>query len=99
MPFDGSSHTGIHQALPFTQADYIQLVDTTGRIIRDDKRGHIPDQLPPLVQQLGIDPGRWLNHVRQFGRSYAHCAGNRDNLLRFAQQHHKRWVKGVGLAG
>ena len=54
MPFDGSSHTDIHQALPFTQADYLQLLDTSGRIIRDDKRGYIPSELPPLIQQLGI---------------------------------------------
>lgn len=38
MPIDGSSHTDIHFALPFTREDYFDLVDKTGRIIRDDKR-------------------------------------------------------------
>ncbi len=99
LAFDGSSHTDIYQTLPFTLADYIQLVDTTGRVIRDDKRGCIAEQLPPLVQQLGINPEQWLDHVRQFGRSYADCVGNREKLLHFAEKHQKRWVKGVGIAG
>ena len=39
MPFDGSSHTDIHVALPFTQEDYFNLVDETSRMLRDDKGG------------------------------------------------------------
>ena len=56
MPFDGSSHTDIHTALPFTLADYLELVDTTGRQLRPNKRGAIAEQLLPLVTRLGIDP-------------------------------------------
>ncbi len=49
MPFDGSSHTDIHQALPFTQADYIQLVDSTGRAI-----GIIFCALPSNIISAGL---------------------------------------------
>jgi hypothetical protein len=31
MRFDVASHTDIHTALPFTQADYFALVDSAGR--------------------------------------------------------------------
>ena len=40
MRFDGGSQTDIHCALPFTQEDYFELVDVTGRILREDKRGY-----------------------------------------------------------
>ena len=31
--------------------DYIELVDWTGRIIRDDKRGAINETAPPILQR------------------------------------------------
>jgi hypothetical protein len=33
----------------FSLKDYLQLVDTTGRMIRADKRGAIPINLPPNI--------------------------------------------------
>jgi len=35
------------QGLPFHLQDYVQLVDITGRAIREDKRGLIDNNLPP----------------------------------------------------
>jgi len=29
-------------AIPFAFDDYLELVDTTGRVIREDKKGYIP---------------------------------------------------------
>ena len=99
MPFDGSSATDIAVALPFTREDYFQLVDTTGRAIRNDKRGSIAADLPGMVARLGINPDHWLDHIRQFGRRYAACAGNRASILAFSRHRNRRWGKGVGLAG
>ena len=56
MPFDGSVHTDVRFALPFTREDYFNLVDTTGRLIREDKRGAISSELPTIVARFGIDP-------------------------------------------
>ncbi len=94
----GSSSTDIAVALPFTREDYFQLVDTTGRAIRDDKRGAIAAELPDIVSRLGIDPDNWLEHIRQFGRRYAACAGNRASIENFARHRNRRWGKGVGFA-
>ncbi len=97
MPFDGSSHTDIHRALPFTLADYLALVDTTGRLLRPDKRGAIPETLPPLVERLGINPEQWLDHVKHFGRRYGDCSGSPEQLKAFAARKQKRWSKGIGV--
>ncbi len=40
------------EGLPFRLPDYLELVDWSGRIIREDKRGAIPDNLPALLQRL-----------------------------------------------
>jgi hypothetical protein len=100
MRFDGSAHTDIHAALPFTQADYFALVDTTGRMIREDKRGFIPSEIPLIIQRLGINPDEWIKHVKHFGRHYGPAAGAVKRLKEFAEYFSsdtvKRcWCKGV----
>jgi len=41
--------------IPFKLLDYLGLVDWTGRVIRDDKRGAIATDLPPILKRLEID--------------------------------------------
>jgi hypothetical protein len=38
---------------------YLTLVDLTGRIIRNDKRGHIDSALPPILDRLQITADQW----------------------------------------
>ncbi len=96
MVFDGSSHTDIHTALPFTQEDYFDLLDMTGRIIRDDKRGFISSATPKVIAKFGINPDKWIDHVKRFGSRYAMCAGAREKIIDYATLFERRWAKGVG---
>jgi len=95
MPFDGSSHTSIHTALPITREDYVSLVDSTGRALREDKRGYIPSALPAIVTRFGINPDQWLEHIQHFNQQYGTAAGATDKLEDFAQHCHKHWLKGM----
>jgi len=95
MPFDGSSHADIHTALPFTCEDYFQLVNITGRIIREDKRGAILDDIPSVVSCLGIEPDHWVEHIKNFGKSYSACVGSVEAIADYAGRSGKRWCKGV----
>jgi hypothetical protein len=61
----------------FSLKDYLQLVDMTGRMIRPDKRGAIPINLPPILERLSIDRQQWLQQSQQFEKLYA---------LRFAKK-------------
>jgi len=95
MPFDGSSHTDIHIALPFTREDYLQLVDVTGRIIRNDKRGYIPEYIPNVVSRLGIKPDQWIEHIQHFGKSYGACIGGVEAIADYAGKSGRHWCKGI----
>jgi len=95
MPFDGSSHNDIHTALPFTREDYFQLVDITGRIIREDKRGAILDDIPSVVSRLGIEPDHWVEHIKNFGKSYSACVGSVEAIADYAGRSGKHWCKGL----
>ena len=52
--------------IPFGLSAYIELVDWTGKIIRDDKRGFIDNALPPILDRLSIDKKAWLQQTTQF---------------------------------
>lgn len=61
-PTVDDAQTGI----PFALHDYFELIDWTGRVIRADKRGHIPLHLPPILQRLSIDRKRWVSSATSF---------------------------------
>lgn len=98
MPFDGSSHTDVHAALPFSQADYFELVDATGRIIREDKRGAISSNLPPIVTRLGINPEEWVEHIKKFGRRYGNSVGSVAHMADYAHKQSRSCGKGVAVS-
>jgi hypothetical protein len=54
-PFAGNPKRDRPNGLLFRLSDYLELVDWAGRILRDDKRGAIPECTPHILQQLNID--------------------------------------------
>ena len=72
--------------IPFHLKDYIELVDWTGRIIREDKRGAIEQQLPPILERIGIQPSQWLILSTQFESRFKGLVGAKEKLKAAAQQ-------------
>ena len=58
------------QALPFNLIDYLELVDWTGRIIREDKRGYIKQTALPILERLDVDNNDWLINSSQFEKVF-----------------------------
>jgi len=50
-------------------------VDWTGRAVREDKRGAIPEDLAPILLRLNIEPESWLDSVSQFESRYRRVMG------------------------
>jgi REP element-mobilizing transposase RayT len=75
---------------------YLELVDWTGRQVRKDKQGAIPQQLAPILQRLGVVPEKWSQLVCQFGRWFPRAAGTPASLKRCAQQSGQCWIRGIG---
>jgi REP element-mobilizing transposase RayT len=70
LNFEGNVKDEKQEGILFSLPDYMELVDTTGRIIREDKRGAIPLHLPPILDRLGIDRKTWLANVTGFEKVY-----------------------------
>lgn len=54
FPFVGNPREPMPEGLPFRLMDYLELLDWTGRQIREGKRGHINTALPPILSRLGF---------------------------------------------
>ena len=92
LGFIGDEHQAQQQGIPFSLFDYIELVDWSGRILREDKRGAISSQHPKLLNSLGLDSESWLSLASSFGKDYQGAVGSLDELAAFAAHTGKRWI-------
>lgn len=70
LPFEGATTEKMGLGIPFAWTDYLELVDFTGRCLREDKRGAIPLHLPPILQRLQISRADWFNNATKFEQRY-----------------------------
>jgi REP element-mobilizing transposase RayT len=75
LPFAGNHRQPMPRGLAFNLIDYIELVDWTGRIIRDDKRGAVAENTPPILQRLNIPPDHWMELSTNFQSRFKGIAG------------------------
>lgn len=77
--FVGSSCEDI--GLPFLLTDYLELLDWSGRILRDEqlplgyKRGSIDHTTPPILKRLNINDDKWAILTKDFERQFSHWIG------------------------
>ena len=67
--------------LPIEVKKYVMLLDWTGRALRRDKRGAIPDDLASILDRLGVDQANWLHTVRRL-RPHVQAGGRSSEFAR-----------------
>ena len=80
MPFAGHQTQSIPRGLIFNLKDYIELVDWTGRIIRDQEQGAINASAPGILQRLGITTGSWIVISTKFESRFKGVAGTSESI-------------------
>jgi len=72
MPLVGHESSDKEIGIFITQSDYQALVEQTGRIIQQDKRGAIANQLPDIFNRINFNPDcdLWLEQVTKFEECY-----------------------------
>ena len=66
LHFENRLTNELQNGILFNFEEYLALVDWTGRIIRNDKRGHIDSALPPILDRLQITADQWHTNATQF---------------------------------
>ncbi|MBO9496961.1 hypothetical protein J7438_23140, partial [Thalassotalea sp. G20_0] len=78
------------QAIPYPLSSYFELVEWSGRITRKGNCGRITDDVPPILERLGIDPLEWLETMRwnnRFHRALASLKTYEKTLERLGSWH------------
>lgn len=94
-PFAGNPRKDMPEGIPFQLTDYLELVDWTGRILREDKRGAIPDNLPTILQRLNIDTRNWLYLSTTFESPFKNLVGTANNVRAACDELGKQWTHGI----
>ncbi|WDE08728.1 transposase [Thalassomonas viridans] len=85
MPFIGSEKDNISNGLKFTLEDYLTLVDSTGRVIREDKPGAIAKNTEAILTRLHIPTASWLKLTTEFEHTFTGAVGSPQHLTEFTQ--------------
>jgi len=104
MPFSGQT-TGDktpqnHERwIPYEIQDYLELVDWSGRAIIQGKRGSIPNDLPPILDRLKIDPENYVRFISRTQKSRFHgFIGTVKSMRSLAQDFGRSFLKGQAAA-
>ena len=90
--------------LPFVLRDYLELIDWTGRILREeqlpsgDKRRKINAILPPILERLALDQDSWHTLTAEFERKFGQWVGS-EHIVRqmYSDRHYQRIPSSVNL--
>jgi hypothetical protein len=96
MPFDATGRMAA--AIPFAFDDYLELADTTGRVIREDKRGYIPGEAPRILERLNIDPEQFIATAARMLDLFSTAIGTPGHLTAHCVARNVAFLRGMGAA-
>ena len=86
MPLVGATLQTEERGIAFTVSDYLELVDWTGRQIREKRSGKISTDAPPILKRLQISPTHWIYLSTQFEGRFKGIVGTAESLKRCWKQ-------------
>ena len=84
-PFVGSPRKDMPNGIPFDLKEYIELVDITGKCLREDKASYISQNLPNILTRLNISEDNWLTITQQFTKVFRGAVGHEHVLQNFSE--------------
>ncbi|MCX7543903.1 transposase [Marinicella gelatinilytica] len=83
--------------LPFYLSSYLDLLDQTGRIIRDDNHGFISVEMASVLSDLHLNPDTWLDELKAFKSFGFSAVGTVKQLQEYSAITKKKWSVGLRL--
>ena len=95
FPFIGYPRKDMPQGLPFQLNDYLELVDWSGRILRENKKGAIPEHMPGILQRLDMDATQFIYLTRNFEHPFKNLVGAAHHVRKACESIGQNWVHGM----
>ena len=83
--------------LPISLVRYLELLEWTGRQIASGKKGTIPADSKPILDQLGLASSTWCELVKSFGRLFHRAVGKSEHLQEEAERRGQKRLRAPGL--
>ncbi|CAM4055143.1 Transposase IS200-like domain-containing protein [Vibrio neonatus] len=80
LPFIESEFNHQPKGISFSLKEYLRLVDTTGRMLQEGKRGAIDEKSVHLLTKLNISHDNWLKLTSDFGKIFHGPVGTLEEL-------------------
>lgn len=96
LPFEPTN--SLDAVVPFAFDDYLELVDTVGRVIHPAKRGCIPEKTPAILTRLAIDAESFINYADRFLKEFGCAVGSPQKLVELAAHRQSRYLRGIATA-
>jgi len=94
-PFVGGVREGGPEGLPLHVADYLELVNWTGRAVRADKRRAIGDDVPPILERIDITRAASLQLAEDFETHFCSGIGQAEHVELVCARCGQRWARGI----
>ena len=98
LPFTGNEQEGKTSGISFSLQDYLTLVDETGRVIREDKRGAIDAKTAKILSRLHISDESWLKLTTNFEGMFTGAVGTAEHLCEFTENVGLKRTHGIANA-
>ncbi|MFT6897831.1 MAG: REP element-mobilizing transposase RayT [Paraglaciecola sp.] len=98
MPFVGNPSQNMPKGIAYQLQDYCELVDITGRCIREDKTGYIDNNHSPILERLGLDSQQWITLTTEFEKHFCYAAGAELMMNAFKRHTQHQRLRGMGKA-
>ena len=96
MAFDATGH--LEAAIPFALEDYLELVEASGRVIRENKRGFIAGQTPKLLERLHIDTEQFIVTSTQMLKQFTTVIGTPEHIQAYCLSRQQAYLRGISSA-
>jgi hypothetical protein len=98
MPFVSNHRQDMPKSIAYSLTDYCELVDCTGRCIREDKAGYIEQHHSPILACLGLDSEQWLTLTTEFEQHFSTAVGSEHMLQQFKHHTNHQRIRGMAKA-
>ena len=90
---------GVIVAMGVRVIDPLELVDWSGRAVIEGKRGSIPENLPPILERLKIDPAAYIKFINRSEKTrFGNFIGPVEAMRDLAERFGKSFLKGQTAA-
>jgi len=63
--------------------------------VRDDKHGAIAEDLPPILERIGITQAAWLRLAKDFETDCCSWIRQAERVERVCERGGQRWARGI----